>query len=121
MILAHHGADNGFTTKALLTRIAPRVTICTSDYDNKFDHPRQEIRDILNELGIPIYTTKTGDVIVASETPHTHKYTVYNLMSDSTDLSSQKPFKSKKSHLLGNSDRAATHYGKHANPFKRFY
>lgn len=121
MILAHHGADNGFTTKALLERINPRVTICTSDFDNQFEHPKQEIRDLLYELEIPVFTTKTGDVIIMSETPHTHKYTLWNLKTDSTDISSKKEFKSKKSQFLNNSDRAANHYGKQTNPFKRYY
>lgn len=39
MILAHHGADNGFTTKKFLEEINPSVAICSSNYDNEFDHP----------------------------------------------------------------------------------
>ena len=121
MILAHHGADNGFTTKALLERINPSAAICTSDYDNQYEHPKQEIKDLLFELDIPVFTTKTGDVVIASVSPHTHKYTLLNLKADSTSLSSKKEFVSKKSRFLENSDRAATHYAKQANPFKRFY
>lgn len=64
LILAHHGADNGFTTKEFIDKIAPKVAICSSNYDNKFDHPRQEIRDILYEADVPLFTTKTGDVII---------------------------------------------------------
>lgn len=121
MILAHHGADNGFTTKALLERINPSAAICTSDYDNQYEHPKQEIRDLLFELDIPVFTTKTGDVVIASVSPHTHKFTLLNLKADSTSLSSKKEFVSKKSRFLENSDRAATHYSRPANPFKRFY
>jgi competence protein ComEC len=42
MILAHHGADNGFTTKSFLAHIDPALAICSSDYDN----PREEIREL---------------------------------------------------------------------------
>lgn len=47
LILAHHGADSGFTTKAFLEELKPRVAICSSNYDNHYDHPRQQIRDLL--------------------------------------------------------------------------
>jgi competence protein ComEC len=40
MILAHHGADNGFTNKSFLERIEPSLAICSSDFDNQHDHPR---------------------------------------------------------------------------------
>lgn len=121
MILAHHGADNGFTTKALLERINPHVTICTSDFDNQHEHPKQAIKDLLYKLEIPIFTTKTGDVIITSISPHTHKYSVLNLKAGSTGISSKKECTCKKSQFLDNSDRAATHYSKQANPFKRYY
>ena len=49
MILAHHGADNGFTTKSFLRHLEPRLAICSSDYANQYDHPKQEIRDLLYE------------------------------------------------------------------------
>ncbi|MGD9872860.1 MAG: hypothetical protein AB7T27_01195 [Kiritimatiellia bacterium] len=121
MILAHHGADSGFTTKNLLKRINPSVAICSSNFDNQFEHPRQEIRNLLNELEIPIFTTKTGDIIIESIEPHIKKYVVWNLISDSTVISSRKEFMSRKSHFLENTDRATNHYNKQRNPFKRFY
>lgn len=105
LILAHHGADNGFTTKKFLEEIDPQVAICTSNYDNQFDHPRQEIRDMLYELGIPLYTTKTGDVLIESIGAHTRDFQVTNYKSDTTKISSQKIFKAKKHHWLSmNSD-----------------
>jgi competence protein ComEC len=45
MILAHHGADNGFTSKSFLTHIDPALAICSSDHDNQYDRPREEIRE----------------------------------------------------------------------------
>ena len=41
MILAHHGADNGFTTSSFIKSVRPKIAIATANYDNKFDHTRQ--------------------------------------------------------------------------------
>lgn len=100
LILAHHGADNGFTTRRFLKDVAPTVAICTSNYDNHHDHPRQEIREMLHELGIKIFTTKTGDVIIESVPSHTGKYKVVNLKSNSTQVSTVAEFEAKKRRML---------------------
>lgn len=100
MILAHHGADNGFTTRKLLKVLSPKVAVCSSDYDNKFNHPKQKIRDILRERGINLYTTKTGDLVFESVGRHTMDYRVTNLITDSTRVSSTEKFRSRKSKLL---------------------
>jgi competence protein ComEC len=96
MILTHHGADNGFTTKKFLRHVDPTVAICSSNYDNQCDHPRQEIRDLRHEEGIQPKTTKTGDVIVQSVGNHTGVYEVVNLQAKSTEVSSIGTFVSKK-------------------------
>ena len=100
MILAHHGADNGFTTKKLLERLAPKVAICSSNYDNQYDHPRQEICDLLWEQEIRLYTTKTGDVVLASVGSHTMDYEAINFRSNSREVSSVTKFRSRKSKHL---------------------
>lgn len=100
LILAHHGADNGFTTKKFLEEINPSVAICSSNYDNQFDHPRDEIRKLLHEQGIRLFTTKTGDVIVESTGTHRLNYRVTNLCSDSTKVSSAYDYKARKAHWL---------------------
>jgi len=100
MILAHHGADNGFTTGKFLKFVRPTIAICSSDYDNQYDHPRHEIRELLRKQKIPLYTTKTGDVAVQSQFTHTHIYKVINLKADSTEISSTVDFISKKSRIL---------------------
>ncbi len=64
LILAHHGADNGFTTHSFLRTVSPSLAICSANFANQYDHPRQDIRDMLFERNIPLYTTKTGDVIL---------------------------------------------------------
>jgi len=55
---------------------------------------------LLYELDIPIYTTKTGDVIVESLPHHRTQYQVVNLQSDSTKISSKRTFKCKKAKFL---------------------
>lgn len=112
MILAHHGADNGFTTKKFLRHVDPAVAICSSNYDNMYDHPRQEIRDLLYEEDIDLKTTKTGDVIIQSIGDHTGAYEVVNLKAKSTEISSRITFVSKKAHILdANADSLRQRYG----------
>jgi len=112
MILAYHGADNGFTTKKFLRHLDPTVAICSSNYDNQHDHPRQEIRDLLHEEGIQLKTTKTGDVIVRSIDDHTGVYEVVNLKAKSTEVSSVGTFVSKKIDILdANGDALRQRYG----------
>ncbi len=90
LILAHHGADNGFTTDEFIKAINPRIAICSSNYDNQYEHPRKEVRQILYQNNVHLFTTKTGDVIV--ECNEDNKVHVKNLVSDNTKLSSAYTF-----------------------------
>jgi competence protein ComEC len=93
LILAHHGADNGFTTNEFIRTIKPSIAICSSDYDNEYDHPRQNVRNILYQEDVTLYTTKTGDVvIVCGEDNFVH---AYNLKANSEEVSSKKTFSPK--------------------------
>lgn len=121
MVLAHHGADNGFTTSSFLKKVQPTIAVCSSNYDNKFEHPKQEIRELLNKYQIPIFTTKTGDIVIVSLPPHTTKYKVFNLISGSTKLSSETIFTSKKSKKLDhNLDTVRNIFKGNKRPFKGF-
>ena len=100
MILAHHGADNGFTNKKFVNHVNPQLAICSSNYDNQYDHPPLEIRDLLFEQGVRLMTTKTGDIIVKSIGDHTGAFRAINLRANSTEISSQYDFTSKKAKLL---------------------
>ena len=100
MILAHHGADNGFTNKSFLERIEPSLAICSSDFDNQHDHPREEVRKLLYDQSIRLMTTKTGDIIVKSIGDHTGAFRAINLKADSAEISSQCDFEAKKKLLL---------------------
>lgn len=100
MILAHHGADNGFTTKKFLEELNPSVAICSSNYDNEYEHPRDEIKKLLYDQKIRLFTTKTGDVVIESTGMHRTNYKVTNMCSDSTKVSSVCEYKPRKAHWL---------------------
>lgn len=119
-ILAHHGADNGFTTSAFLKAVRPRIAVCSSNYDNQFDHPKPEIRALLNKYGIHLYTTKTGDIVIKSINPHDKRYQVFNLIANSTEIYSTKIFESKKSKGLENNQDTVRNIYKNQKPFWKF-
>lgn len=100
MILAHHGAANGFTTSAFIKHTRPSIAIASADYANKYEHPKQEIRDLLHKYGVRLFTTKTGDVVIFSTGSHVGNCRLVNLKSGSTDVSSAYDFHSKKSLFL---------------------
>jgi competence protein ComEC len=100
MILAHHGADNGFTSQRFLEHVEPQLAICSSNYDNQYEHPSEEIRELLHEQGIRLMTTKTGDIIVKSVGDHTGMFRAINLRAGSTEFSSQCDFRAKKAKFL---------------------
>ncbi len=105
MILAHHGADNGFTTASFLRKVRPTIAIASADYANQFKHPKQEIRDLLHKFEIPLFTTKTGDVVIYSTGSHLGQYRLVNLKAGSTEISKQCDFQAKKlSYLNQNQD-----------------
>jgi len=121
LILAHHGAENGFTSSAFLRLVRPTVAVCSADYDNKFDHPRQEIRDLLHKYEIPLFTTKTGDIVIKSLSPHTQTCKLLNLIADSHQLSSEKTFTTKKSRKLHhNLDTVRQTYAGNRAWYKKF-
>lgn len=118
MILAHHGADNGFTTKPFLSHLEPSLAICSSNYDNQYDHPRDEIKELLWKQGIALMTTKTGDVVVRSIGDHTGEFLAVNLKSDSEEVSSTKRYVSKKRRWLNmnNDTLRQRYYGRRSFP-----
>jgi competence protein ComEC len=100
MILAHHGADNGFTTGKLLEELKPRIAVCTSNWGNQHDHPRQSIRSLLAARSIPLYTTKCGDVFIESTGGHTMDYAVWDFKEDGKSLRDMDQYRSRKSEML---------------------
>ena len=105
MILAHHGASNGFTTSAFVKTVRPTIAIASADYANQFKHPKQEIRDLLYKNDVKLFTTKNGDVVVFSTGSHTGNYKLVNLKAGSTEVSSEYDFIARKrSYLRNNTD-----------------
>lgn len=102
MILAHHGASNGFTTSAFIKTVRPTVAIASADYANQFAHPKQEIRDLLHKHKVKLFTTKTGDIVIFSTGNHTGNYRLVNLKAGSSEVSSQYDFYARKSSFLKN-------------------
>ena len=100
MILAHHGASNGFTTSAFIKAVRPTVAIASADYANQFKHPKQEIRDLLHKHKVKLFTTKTGDIVIFSTGNHTGHYRLVNLKAGSSEVSSQYDFYARKSSFL---------------------
>lgn len=93
MLMAHHGADNGFTTEKFIEKIAPQIAICACDYDNQYDHPRKEVREILHNNDVRFFTTKTGDVLVVCDVDNNVHVT--NYIGNGTKVSSTFEFRPK--------------------------
>lgn len=100
LILAHHGSDNDVNSKKFFQTVRPTIAVCSSDYDNQYGHPCEEVKDALYEAGVRVYTTKNGDVLVESVSNHRKEYLVTNFKSNSKDISSKESYVSKKFHLL---------------------
>lgn len=115
MIMAHHGADNGFTTSTFIKKIKPLVAVVGSNYANQYQHPRPEIRNLLYEEGVRLFTTKTGDVIIHSIKTHTGEFRVNNYKASNADISSTVEFTSKKRALLKNNEDTLNAQRKKAN------
>ena len=96
MILAHHGADNGFTSIEFLRAINPLVCICAANYSNEYEHPKPVIRARCSSLGIPLFTTKRGDII--AQTVDSQHFKVSNYVSNNEKRETLLTFANKTSY-----------------------
>lgn len=95
LILAHHGADNGFTTTDFLRAVNPKVAICACDWDNMYSHPSDRVRSMLSNQGIKYYSTKAGDIIAQSVDKYEFKVSNYianNEKKESVEIFTNKTF-----------------------------
>ncbi|KWO20827.1 ComEC/Rec2 family competence protein [Burkholderia ubonensis] len=99
LILAHHGSDNDINSKKFFKSVKPTIAVCSSDYDNRYGHPHDEVKNALHEAGVQVFTTKTGDVLVESLSNHRKEYKVTNYKSNN-EISSEYTYVSKKFELL---------------------
>lgn len=93
MLVAHHGADNGFTTLDFVKAIRPKIAICACDWNNRYGHVEPMVRNVFLETNIPLFTTKSGDVIVVCGTDNNAM--VYNLNGNNTKVENKKTFRPK--------------------------
>ncbi|MEP0133362.1 MAG: hypothetical protein ABJJ25_15280 [Eudoraea sp.] len=84
LLLAHHGSNNEVNTKEFFEIINPTLCVCSSNYDNQFDHPIQSVRNTLLALNIPLKTSKNGDVIIETTGDDKSNFSVQDLQSSNT-------------------------------------
>lgn len=94
IILPHHGSENSMLTSEFLDFCQPVLSICSSNYDNEYSHPRQSVINQLNNRNVKSVTTKAGDVIVIKRVNEDAK--VYNLITNNNKLEGIYTFKTKR-------------------------
>lgn len=94
LILPHHGSENSMLTPEFLDFCKPVVSICSSNYDNEYSHPRQSVINLLTTKGVKSITTKSGDVLIVKKQGEDAK--VYNYISNNTSLEGTYTFKTKR-------------------------
>ncbi|WP_080422374.1 ComEC/Rec2 family competence protein [Burkholderia ubonensis] len=104
LILAHHGSDNDVNSKNFFQAVKPTIAVCSSDYDNKYGHPHDKVREALYQSDVRVFTTKTGDVVIESVPNHRKEYRVTNYKCDTAAVSSKEVHVSKKFNLLRMND-----------------
>lgn len=67
LILPHHGSENSMLTSEFLKTCSPSLSVCSSNYDNEYDHPRPKITQMLSNNNVKSMTTKRGDIIIIQE------------------------------------------------------
>lgn len=100
LILAHHGANNDINSRRFFEIVGPAVAVCSSNFGNHYDHPRDEVRQSLFDAKVQLVTTKTGDVLIESLPGHRKEYVVINFNGNNSDVSSMNKYVSKKFELL---------------------
>jgi competence protein ComEC len=100
LILAHHGADNGFTTGKLLDAIRPKIAICSSNYDNQYEHPDPGVCSLLTARNIPLMTTKRGNVTIY-QLPNSSSAIAANLASNNEIVETRIGFTPKRFEKVG--------------------
>ncbi|GAA5317926.1 MAG: hypothetical protein AseanaTS_31340 [Candidatus Pelagadaptatus aseana] len=106
LIMAHHGADNGFTTSGFIRKVKPSLAVASSNYGNQFDHPKPNIRELLKKHEVQLFTTKMGDVIVQSVGSHSGEYEVINMKAGNTKIDSSWTGTARKNKFLVKNDDA---------------
>ena len=85
LILPHHGASGGILTKDFLRTIKPQVAVCSSNYGNQYDHPCQEVKNLLYDMDIPLFTTKKSNILIKSLGNHVADFQVTRVNSENNE------------------------------------
>jgi competence protein ComEC len=94
IILPHHGSENTMLTPEFLDFCKPILSVCSSNYDNEYSHPRQSVVNLLTNKNVKSLTTKMGDVVVIKEV--NEDTNVYNYISNNNKLEGTYTFKTKR-------------------------
>lgn len=100
LLLPHHGGPVDLMTTRFLEGLRPSLAVCTSNTANQHEHPDPSIRKMLSELGIPLMTTKRGDVLIQSTGNHVSRYQASDLLSDGETLQEKRLFIARKFELM---------------------
>lgn len=98
LILPHHGSENSVLNSDLMDFIKPSLTICSSNYDNEYSHPRPSVTQLIASRNVKCLTTKRGDVIVTKDS-NSNNYNAYNLVSNNQELEEVLSYSTKRSRL----------------------
>lgn len=94
IILPHHGSENSMLTAEFLDFCKPILSICSSNYDNEYSHPRQSVLNLLASKNVKSFTTKMGDIIIVKE--QNKDTVVYNYISNNNKLEGVYTFNTKR-------------------------
>jgi competence protein ComEC len=94
IILPHHGSENSMLTSEFLDFCKPILSVCSSNYDNEYSHPRQSVINLLTSKNVKSLTTKMGDIVVIKKVNEDTK--VYNYISNNGTLEGVYTFKTKR-------------------------
>lgn len=100
IILPHHGSENTMLTSEFLDFCKPILSICSSNYDNEYSHPRQSVINLLASKNVKSFTTKMGDIIIIKKVNEDAK--VYNYVSNNQKLEGIYTFKTKRQLVQAN-------------------